>query len=292
VTLMAPGDVDHENFVRLSEILAPGECDLMAMFEAYFDESGSHDGSAALCVAGYLFEKEQCRALDLEWKAVLDKFKLPYFRMSSCAHGNFPFNNLSKEQRIEVETQMIGIIRSHMLFGTAISVNEDEYDSWPIKSHLGTAYAYCCWQSLAAIYVWMNDNKINGDIAYFFESGHAFQTEANEVMNEIFKLPDLRAQYRYLSHAFVDKKKVRPVQTADILAWLHGNLLKRMQKDIFKPRADYSALIEGRPHKVHIANRTTMARIIAVGDLLNSGVNPANLGVRISFGPWRIWSPL
>lgn len=55
----------------------------MAFLECYFDESGSHDGSPALSLGGYLFEKESCKTLDLGWKAVLDRYCLPYFRMSA-----------------------------------------------------------------------------------------------------------------------------------------------------------------------------------------------------------------
>ena len=102
----------------------------MALIEAYFDESGSHDGSSALCVAGYLFEKGECEALDLAWKQTLEKYALPYFHMVDCAHGNYPFDKLDRSERIQVETEMIGLIRKHMLFGTAITVNEQEYNGW------------------------------------------------------------------------------------------------------------------------------------------------------------------
>lgn len=44
----------------------------MAVMEAYFDESGTHDGSSSLCVAGYLFEKENATALGIEWQKMLE----------------------------------------------------------------------------------------------------------------------------------------------------------------------------------------------------------------------------
>ena len=60
-------DQNHAILVRLFQILAPGKRDVVALIEAYFDESGAHVGSHALCVAGYLFEKTQCEALDLDY---------------------------------------------------------------------------------------------------------------------------------------------------------------------------------------------------------------------------------
>jgi hypothetical protein len=283
-------DSQHEILTRLLDVLAPGERDLVAMIEAYFDESGSDDGSPALCVAGYLFRKEECQALDLKWKVVLDDFGLPYFRMSACAHGNHPFDKLCLNQRIEVEKLMIELVRSHMLFGAAVSVNEQEYNSWPARRLIGSAYTYCCWQSLAGMLDWLEQNKIDGDLAYFFESGHEHQSQANAIMKRIFDNPKLRQHYRYITHAFVDKQKVRPVQTADILAWLHAKHLKDLQNGKSNPRADFVALVEGRPHRAFIANRETVGSVIAYGDLLE-GREPDIPGISGSYGPWRFWSP-
>ena len=71
--------------------------------ECYFDESGSDKGSPLLCVAGYLFGKDESKALDLKWKVALDYFCLPYFRMASCAHNTKPFDHLSRDECIEAE---------------------------------------------------------------------------------------------------------------------------------------------------------------------------------------------
>ena len=76
----------------------------MAILYCYFDESGSHEGSEVLCVAGYIYQKEDCLNLDWQWKEVLDQYGLPHFRMVDCAHGNGPFAKLSKDDRIVVAT--------------------------------------------------------------------------------------------------------------------------------------------------------------------------------------------
>jgi hypothetical protein len=192
----------------------------VAFLECYLDESGTHDGSPVLCVAGYLFEKGQCEILDLKWKAVLDRYRLPFFRMSACAHNQKPFEHLTGEECIEVEKELIGLINEHALLGLAVAVNEADYDTWFEKpNQAGTAYTFCCWQILAGIRSWIQRNEFDGKIAYFYESGHASQSQANALMNRIFSHSALRQGYRYAGHAFVDKQNVRPIQTADILAW-------------------------------------------------------------------------
>jgi hypothetical protein len=127
-------DSAHEVLTRMLEILAPGGSDFVAFLECYFDESGSHDGSPVLCVAGYLFDQDQCKALDLKWKASLERYKLPFFRMSACAHNTdtvkvYPFEHLSAAECIAVEKEMISHINEHALLGVAVAVNENDYNA-------------------------------------------------------------------------------------------------------------------------------------------------------------------
>lgn len=89
----------------------------MQLVEAYFDESGSDDGSEVLCVAGYIFEKDARVELDSRWQEVLKNYGLPFFRMSACAHGVEPFDALTLNQRIEVEKEMIALIKKYSAYG-------------------------------------------------------------------------------------------------------------------------------------------------------------------------------
>ena len=49
------------------------------MMEAYFDESGTHDGSPVACVAGYLLTEDNARHFNREWNRDLSEFGLTYF---------------------------------------------------------------------------------------------------------------------------------------------------------------------------------------------------------------------
>jgi Protein of unknown function (DUF3800) len=257
-------DTNHNVLARLIQVLAPGTDDLVAFIECYFDESGSHKGSPVLCVAGYLFEKEQCQKLDLAWAEVLHGFQLPYFRMVDCAHGSGPFQSLNMRERIQCETEMIKLIGQYAMLGLAIAVNENEYNTWLHGlSPAGDAYTFCCWQILAGIRTWIKNNQFQGEIAYFYEAGHESGSQANALMNRIFNNPKLRSEYFYAAHAFVDKRKVRPIQTADILAWHQATQVKRWLKNDPRMRADFRALTANTPHELFIANRKTAGGVIA-----------------------------
>jgi hypothetical protein len=222
-----------------------------------------------------LFEREACKALDLEWKAVLDEFGLPFFHMVDCAHLTPPFDKLTREESIEVEKKMIAIIRSHMLFGAAITVDERDYNTWAARRELGTAYSYCCWQTIASINVWMDQNDLDGEVAYFFEAGHDSESETGTIMNMIAQEQESQQRFRYASHAFVKKKCVRPIQTPDIFAWLHANHFKRIRSGVSRPRKDYVALTNGRPYKAFIATRETVASELVTGHPRLAGFIPS-----------------
>jgi hypothetical protein len=49
---------------------------------------------------GLLFEKEASKALDLEWKALLAEFGLPFFHMVDCAHLMPPFDKLTGQNAL------------------------------------------------------------------------------------------------------------------------------------------------------------------------------------------------
>jgi Protein of unknown function (DUF3800) len=236
----------------------------VAFLECYFDESGSHDGSPILCVAGYVFEREHCKALDLGWKQILDQYQLPFFHMTDCAHNTRPFNHLSRDECIEAQKAAIRLINDHALLGVAVAVNERDYNSWfEGENPAGSPYAFCCWQILAGIRAWITRHNFQGEIGYFFEAGHDSQGEADALMKRIFKDPGLRAGYRYAAHSFVNKETVRPVQTADILAWHWATQMKRWIKNDHRTRADFRALAAKPRHEMFIANRKTLGGLIA-----------------------------
>jgi hypothetical protein len=132
--------------------------------------------------------------------------------------------------------------------GFAVSFELKYRDLLPSAAQHGikivSPYAICCYWCLMYARIWANRNNYQGDIAYFFESGHASQGEANRIMNDIFLVDELRSFYRYASHTFADKRKVLPLQTGDILAWQWRKNVKERIAGNMKPRADLLSLLE------------------------------------------------
>ncbi len=209
-----------ELFARLVDVLLPeGGC-VLTLVEAYFDESIGPKGTPILCVAGYLIESGQAKLLSEEWRTALDEARLPYFRMSECAHGNGAFASLDRPHRILVQSAVMRIIEHRTIQGLAVTVNIAEFERYmPDHPLIGSPYTFCAHVIIGGVQNWIRKTRYAGEIAYFFEAGHASQSEANGIMQKIFKQPDLRDASRYHRHSFVLKEQTPAVQAADLLAW-------------------------------------------------------------------------
>jgi hypothetical protein len=248
---------------RLLDILLPSGGYTLQMIEAYFDESGSHDASPVLCVAGYIFEKDPAILLDKEWLEALNRYEIPYFRMSQCASGAPPFDKFDKFQRRQIVIDMINIIKKYASCGIEVTVEQSMFDDIAPKApEIGSSYTFCLDACVVGIKRWADKINYNGEIAYFFESGHKSSNEANRYMNNLFNIPQFRQDYRYASHVFADKKKVRPLQAADILAWQSFTDYKR--KTIGKlSRQDFLFLKTGGkpPYRVLHINKKELRHL-------------------------------
>jgi hypothetical protein len=217
----------------------------MQRVEAYFDESGTHDGSPVLCLGGFVVEHDAARRLDADWEQMLAKYDIPFFHMTDCANGADIYAPLGIQGRIEVASEAIQLIRKHMINGRMTSIYPRDFHVYaPDHEQLGSAYSMCAHGCLAGVQSWADHAGFYGKIDYFFESGHKSQNEANRIMAEIFKQPALRQRHRYSSHAFADKRKIRPLQAADIIAWhWFTENKRRLERKRPNMRADTIALM-------------------------------------------------
>jgi len=244
------------------EIMVPPGGLACMMMEAYFDESGcgneqGKDGKKddLLVVAGYLFDPEKCKTFDLAWQAILKSpcpddpsRELKYFRMSECAHGTGQFKGIPVEQRLEVEKRCLAAITEHAEIGVCVSMRKPDFDevSTPVyEKAFGGIYTHCAMWCFNEMSLWADRNNFNGSISYFFESGHADQSEANEVMDRAATRPTWFKKFRYGGHAFKPKVELRPLQSGDLLAWQwHTDVKNTLDPNGRSRRKDFAALLE------------------------------------------------
>jgi hypothetical protein len=101
--------------IRLAEfsimIRPPGDW-LMAVFHAYFDNSGDAQDSTQKClsVCGYLGTIDTWQEFETKWSNALDKFGVPYLHLKEFGEPNGIYSGFSKEKTIEFLSHLVGVI--------------------------------------------------------------------------------------------------------------------------------------------------------------------------------------
>ncbi|MDO9371406.1 MAG: DUF3800 domain-containing protein [Gammaproteobacteria bacterium] len=222
----------------------------MALAEMYLDES-EVDEHTILCVAGYLFTKDGCEALQREWEPALVESGIPYFHMGDCAHGNEHFKDMETPKRSKIQRRFFEILKRHLWAGFSVTFEMKHQHLLPSSLNLGiekvTPYALCCYWCLHFARNYLREKSFDGEVAYFFEAGHSHQHQAATIMDSIYKAPAMRQHFRLASYSFVDKRHSGAIQCADILAWQWGKNTKERNHGNDRPRRDLMSLLE-KPH--------------------------------------------
>jgi hypothetical protein len=228
---------DFARFLRLLDVIFPKSGHLMALYEGYFDESGDFEEEPKIfCVSGYYLESEQAKAMTAEWKQLLETHGIPYFHMVDCAHGNPPFKG---KNCVEIATQCIALIKKYTLYGFSV-VSKAEY--FTASDRRPDEYAMCVDACIGALRGFLDTNRLDGEIAYFFESGHK---SAGMVYNMFAR----RVEADGASITFESKLKVPLLQAGDLLAWQTRKNTQDTMRNIRPPRKDFLALME-HPHSL------------------------------------------
>jgi len=125
----------------------------MATFAAYFDESGTHDGSPILALAGFVATTKQWAEFAREWSELLNQEGLTHFHMSKFEARRGEFVGWSNERRLRLQQRLIGIInrRVNMGFFWAVDLQayEEKVTGWQ-RDIWGSAYNFCVGNCLRA----------------------------------------------------------------------------------------------------------------------------------------------
>ncbi len=251
---------------------------MLALAEAYFDETNTHKGAERLCVGGYIFHKEDAEEQAMRWADLLGKWNLPYFHMVDCAHNCGAFSHLDKTECDMAAREAIQIIKGTASAGIGVTVLESEYlEIVPASKSFGSAYDTCARDVITGVASWIENTGFEGYMHYYFEEGTDTESNASFCILQMVRDKEIRKESCYDGHSFVSKIRSPGVQAADILAWHVGQACKRALQG--RPmRKDFDSLCE-IPHKVvHITREMLKER----AEIINSELEKAGLTMEIA----------
>ncbi len=242
------------------------------LYSAYLDESGTHEGSDAVAVAGFISNRSKWQTFSDDWKNALDSWKIPYFHMSDYETRHGFFESWDDQQREERLNHLLGLIKKHTFLSVAYIIRTKQFNeilSDAAKKLCGNAYG------LAAIACWFNlrqlVKKVNGYIDYTMEKVSAGSSILAWIYREQVKYPEWVEDTRLLSLSFEDKKVILPLQAADILAYEIYKHAQRQFSGLQRPeRYPYKQLFIPSRNEWHYADDAELKR---TNDYLNSLLN-------------------
>lgn len=247
------------------------------LYNVYLDESGTHEASGAVAVAGFISNTSKWEAFSLEWKSALDEWQIPAFHMADYESRHGYFESWDDQQRKERLNHLLEIIVRHTFLSIAYVIRKRQFDdilSDKAKELCGDAYglaSIACWNNLIPLV-----KKVDGYIDYTMDNGSKGRGVLAWIYGEQCKYPEWLNSTRVLSLSFRDDQIFLPLQAADILAYEMYKHAQRQFEGLQLPvRYPYKKLcIPGR-HEWHYADdaelQSTNEYLTNFADRMKSG---------------------
>ncbi len=85
--------------------------------QAFCDESGNHEQSRVLLVAGYVGDKTTWKPIEQRWRVALAKDGLEAFHSTDCEKGYGEFAGMPKDRRQDIQLNFLSMIGNSPLRG-------------------------------------------------------------------------------------------------------------------------------------------------------------------------------
>jgi Protein of unknown function (DUF3800) len=218
-------DLEGSFVGRLAQSLHPRDpCGRQfVILTAHYDESGTHEGSPATVLAGFVGTTNDWVDFEIEWSKVLRKYQLTHVRAKQLFHRQGQFKNWSDEQFAHLWADLLYVLqeRKH-IFASKSILREDDYKLFYVsdgpakKERLDTRYALC----FRAFMHFLPAIK-SGAIAVNFvlESGHKNAGDVLRVFDEIKNDKAIPWKDAIGAVSFGTKQDSPALQAADLLAY-------------------------------------------------------------------------
>jgi len=192
------------------------------MLTAYFDDSGTHDESRAVIVAGYLGSKEKWEDFGNAWGDMLREAGLTHWHQVHFAHKVKEYTGWTDEKRLDFMQRATRIINDAVICGIVCGIDATAFKelSPQFRGPPSTPYTFCAMVCFKHLEKWTENNSHSDPIDCIFESGAQGSGEISKMVEGLMSDEDgERLSFRIGSVRFEEKKKTMPTQAADILAY-------------------------------------------------------------------------
>lgn len=236
------------------------------MYDAYFDDSGTHPDSELAVAACYVSTERGWREFSKEWDRICCQEGFSAFHMVDFAAAHDPtkkpFADWPLEKRNRVYNALAKTINLNKRAGFAIAIPKEPFDRLvptapePVRIKFGEHhYTYAVRTLMLMVAKWRKSSGIVLPVRYFFD------TESDPALRKeiaiVWEHDEQREKWGFLfgiekrdGYAFESRKVSKPLQAADILAWQMNwhmrNVIMRGKEDIPNTHERFKILRENQ----------------------------------------------
>lgn len=214
---------------------------IVSMFTAYCDDSGTHKGSRAAVVAGYIAQVVEWERLSKDWTKVLKDFRVRQIHRADLEafHGEFKKEKgWDATRRTELLQRLNPIIKDRTKVAMAAAVIKEDFEEvmpQELKIKFGGVYGWCAHELIVHARLWADARNHRKPINWVFEAGTRGYGQVQEMFRSCYADKRFRESYRIGSCSF-DSKRLVPLQVADLLAY---EIFKQMENRVIDKGQKY-----------------------------------------------------
>lgn len=195
----------------------------LAVFRAYFDESGNPPDKDVVTLAALVAPERKWTALEASWKKILRRSHVPFFHLTEYLARISPYDGWDEDDRISFAANLAGIAKNAIVFGSAHSVVVDDWQQVVVPCFPSRKLKRRSW------YVFLEQGVLEDIVKYVklppgeriacrFDRNHDMDKSARKHYHELIKQRGWDEIFEGIS--FEDKTRFVPLQAADMLAGL------------------------------------------------------------------------
>lgn len=206
------------NNLSTRRLLSLSKADTLAFFKAYFDESGTHESSPVVIVAGAIAEDVSWNALCYSWNAVLKEYGVKRFHATDLNARRGEFSGWSDEKRNEFYGKLVEIMRIHLTIFIGNGLRRSDFDevSLEFPDVKLTDYQMLLEQATYTVHLWAVPEKNVEEVAIFVAYPEQnTQTPTLGLLQEGIKDSGFRKESKITDFIITKRVEDPPFQVAD-----------------------------------------------------------------------------
>lgn len=218
----------------------------------YVDESRSPEGDRTFSLCGYCDYSEKWVPFALEWGRILDEPRaLEYFRAAEAANLEGQFKGFTRDERDDKVKKLLGLICSYRPIAIVSGLRGKDYDDllskYPEASVPPDPYHFCMGNILSESCDIAQEVGAS-QVEFVFDQNKETEAETHLAFEYAKKQVFRFKTYFGDTITFASKKKQRPLQAADSLAYDFNKMFRlRIADSKAKLRRSLSVIAENCP---------------------------------------------